>query len=260
MPNVPFLTLQDVPEELQPFAKEVEGGDGNVVVNVVAQEKLNEFRDNNIAVLKERDELKTKNSTLEGIVGDDTDKFTDKLEELRSLEQRVKDGQLSDSTDIEEAIQKRTSQVIDNYDEQIKKVREESALWRGKAAEKEALLRQKDVERAITDAVLSPNSGARTDALPDILTRAFKVFSVEDGKVLRKDGESTVYGSDGISPLTPLEWLTTDLKGQASYLFKDSSGGGAGGGETLQGGATRESLEKMSAMERLEYANANKLK
>lgn len=55
MPDIVYDTLEAIPEGLRENAKK--GDDGKFTVKVVLQSKLDEFRDSNIRVSKERDDL-----------------------------------------------------------------------------------------------------------------------------------------------------------------------------------------------------------
>jgi hypothetical protein len=92
-------------------------------------------------------------------------------------------------------------------------------------------LRRTYVDRALTDVVLDESMGVHPKALADILGRAYQVFEVsDDGKLTPKRGEAVVYGADGVTPMSPKEWVQS-LKEDAPYFFKGSNGGGSNGGE-----------------------------
>ena len=256
MPNITYESLDEVPEDLRDFVHPLEGDENKLVVNVVPKKRLDEFRTNNTELLNERDHLKAANSRLAGIVGEDIEGFEKKLIDLKTVSQRVKDGDLTESTDVEEAIAKRVSGIVEGYDSQLKKTASEVAVWKETAAKKDAELRRNHIDNEITRAVLDSKSGARPEALHDIKTRAYNVFVVEDGKVIAKKGEATIYSSNGVDPMSPLEWISSPLKEEAGYLFKDSSGGGASGGDTTNsGGLTAAQLDKMTPLQKITHAN-----
>jgi hypothetical protein len=64
-----------------------------------------------------------------------------------------------------------------------------------------------------------------------------------------------MYGADGSTPMTPMEWLAK-LREEKPFLFKQSEGGGSGGGGR-PGGLSQADLQKMSPVERMNYARAN---
>lgn len=232
-----------------------------MTVNVVPAAKIDEFRDNNISLSKQRDELLAKLTPLHGIVGDDVEGFTKSLEELRQTAQRVKDGELKETRSIEEALHKRTEELRKDYDTRLQTVGKEGAAWRSKYEGLDTQYRRSLVANAITQAAMHKDSGVNPAAIGDVTRAAYETFKVgDDGKLVPMDGEATIYGSDGITPMTPSEWLGK-LKESKSHYFLQSNGGGAGGDG--QGGANKKlmghdktQLGKLSAAERLEVANA----
>jgi len=253
MPDIIYDTLDAVPEGLREGAKQV---DGKVVVNVVLKAKLDEFRDNNVALATERDTLKTTVATLTGIVGEDPQAFTQQLEELRSTAQQVKDGKLKGTDAIEAEVNARVGSMKSDYERRLLETGRDVQTWKEKANEADTKFRRSLIDRGVTNAVLAEASGAQPQALPDILTRAYGVFQVDEkGHLIAKDGEATIYGSDGATPMTPGEWLEK-LKETAPYFFKQSSGGGAGGDGNggLPNGMGTEDFQKLSGAQQLALA------
>ena len=251
MPDFTFDSLDAIPEEYRSFASTKE--DGKAVINLVPKAKIDEFRENNINLAKERDDLKAKIGGYSKIVGEDITSFEQELANLRGTAQKVKDGELKESTDIEAALADRTAQMRSSYEEQLIAARKEVGLAREQAQALDLRLKQTVVEKIITDAVLNEKSGALPEALPHILQEASKVFVVDDeGQVTPKHGDATIYGADGTSPMTALEWLGK-LRDKSGYLFKQSSGGGAVGGKNAK-------IGDMSASEFSQLSGANKLK
>lgn len=253
MPEIIFETLDKVPEGLRDIAKEVEGG---VSINVVAKSKLDEFRENNITLSTERDQLKERVAKFEPIIGENPEDFVSELEALRQTAQQVADGKLKASGDIEREVANRVASMKEDYTRQLQNAANETSAWKNKAGESDKRYRNSLIERAVTDAVLNPESGVEARALPDIISRATKIFVVDEhDAVIPKDGEATIYGSDGATPMTMNEWVE-GLKDKAPYFFKNSSGGGAAGGDkTLPGNYTQEEWNKLPARKKLELAN-----
>ena len=245
MPEIVFESLDKVPEGLREHAKEEEG---KVKVNVVPKNKLDEFRETNIKLAQERDSLKSAFDPYKEIVGDDIKKFQSSLKELQTIQKRVKDGELVANTSLEEAIAARTKELKADLEGKIASLSTDREAWKQKATKIEEKHKRSIVDRHITSAVLSKDSGARPDALSDILERAYKVFKVDDEKetVIPMEGEQVVYGADGASPMSPLEWLKK-MKETSPYFFQSSGGGGAGGGPGAPGpaGYTQEQISKM---------------
>lgn len=258
MPVLSYDTLDQVPEGLREVARQ----DGDrVLVNVVPSAKLDEFRDTNINLVKERDTLKERVGLLEPIVGDDPEAFKQQLTELRSVDQRVKDGQLREGRHVEEEVIRRTEDMKKTLEAEIRQEKKESGHWRQKASELEGSLKRTWVDQTIKDACVAPDSGVNPAAIDDIVQRARQTWrATEDGKVLAYSGELQLYGADGGSPLSPKEWLVK-LKEERPFFFMGTFGGGAGGaggdGRRNSVGKTPEQMKGMSAAERLAAANGD---
>lgn len=258
MPDLSFATLDAVPDWAKEYAKEV---NGSYVVKVAPQVKVDEFRDTNVRVSQERDQLKDRLGKLSPVIGDDPDAFLSEIQVLREVQQQVKDGKLKGNTDVAAEVERRVSEMKANYDRQLQEQARKAADSEARANVENSKWRRSLVDRAVTDAVLDGTSGAETSALADILERAYKTFTVNDsGTLVAKDGDAIVYGSDGATPMSPKEWLAK-LRERAPYFFKNSNGGGATGagkggaaGSTLPGGMAREAFLKLPASARMAYA------
>ena len=249
MPKIIFETLDLVPEWLRGDAKEV---NGKIEADVVQTAKVDEFRNNNIKLSTERDALLKTNESLVALVGEDVEAFKTEIETLRKTQQEVNDGKLKGSDAVAKEVESRVQNLKTDYEKQIQAANKETVAYKDKAATLETKLKNTHIDRAITSAVLDENSGVDPRALPDILERARRVYTVEgDDKLVAKDGEAVIYGSDGATPLPPSEWLEK-LKEQAPYFFKSSQGGGATGSDgKLPAGLTQEQYDKLSGSEKL---------
>jgi hypothetical protein len=257
MPILTYDSLDAVPEGLREVAK-TEGD--KVTVNVVPQAKLEEFRDKNIELLKERDALKGQVDTLAPLVGEDVEAFNTELTELRATAQRVKDGQLTEGRKVEEEILRRTDDMRKTLEEQVRGAQKETGAWKTRAEQLDGTLKRTLVTSTIKDAAIDPEAGVLPGAIGDILRRAHDVWRAgDDGKVLAYQGDLQLYGADGGSPLTPKEWIAK-LKEETPHYFKGTQGGGATGGTETRGahGKTAQEVKALSASERLALANGDK--
>ncbi|UTC29854.1 hypothetical protein BAJUN_02240 [Bajunvirus bajun] len=256
MPILSFDSLDLVPEGLRESAKQAEGSD-KFSVNVVAAHKIDEFRDNNIQISKERDQLLKDLEPLKNIVGEDPEAFGAHLEELRNIAQRVKDGELKEGRGLDEALQKRTEEMRKQYQDQLQKVGSEKAAWEARHKQVEARFKESLVSNAITAAAMANGSGVEPTAVDEIVRSALGVFKSDDaGRLTPYAGEAPIYGADGVSPMTPKEWLLK-LKEEKPFFFQQSGGGGAGGDKSVKTvhGKTGDQLKSMTAAERLAVAN-----
>jgi hypothetical protein len=258
MPDVTFSNLDLIPVELQEGLKP--NDDGTYVINLVPNSKLKEFRDNNVTISKERDDLKLANAGFLKIVGNDAAAFSTELISLRETNQKVQDGQLTDKGDIAETVKARVAEQVESmkksYEDQLKIVGVELASAKELGTIAETKFKRTLIDRAITEAVLDEQSGANPQALAPILRDAYEIFVVEDdGSVVPKNGDAIIYGNNGTDPMTSSEWLDK-LKAKSPFYFKPSKGGGGGGGDNKNlGGFSREDFNKLSPQQKLQIAN-----
>lgn len=254
MPSIKYATRDEIPEGLRDHATEDEAS-GGFVVKVVAEAKLNEFRERNVNLSQQLETLGPVVARIKALAGDDLDKFETDLSGLRDIAQRVSDGELKTNDQIEQAITDRVKAVKDGYEANEKAEREKRVVAEKKALTLQERLDQTEIRHGVTSAVIHPDSGIRPEALPDILQRSYALFKMVDGKPVPMNGESVVYGANGADPMTYSEWLVK-LRDEAPHYFKGNNGGGADGGKsTKMGGFTQAEIAKMTPMQRLELAN-----
>lgn len=260
MAEIVYASLEEVPEDLKDVAKK--GEDGKYTVKVVAASKLDEFRERNITTSRERDTLAAALAKVKPFVGEDPDAFAVRMKELEDIAQKVKDGTLKGSDAVAKEVDNRVAAMKEDYARQLREQATKASAAEANATSWEERYKKTRIDRAVTDAVVNPASGALPDALDDILSRAYNVFKVDgDGNIVAKDGEAIRYGSDGTTPMTPLEWLAS-LRAKAPYLFKGSSGGGANGGanggRNQYGGMSKADFDKLSPEAKLAQFWKNK--
>lgn len=264
MPNIYYDTLDECPEGLRTFARN-DGENGRVVVNVVPESKLSEFRDKNIQLSKDNEDLIAERTMLRSVVGEDVEGFKTDIDDMRAIRQRVKDGELKEGRHVEEAIAKRTEEMRKGYTDQLSAEAREKNAWKARAEQENQRYKEQVVVSAVRAACSSPDLGVLPNAVDDIVERAKKVFRVsDDGRLSAYNGDAMIYGADGTSSVSPGEWVGK-LRETQNYFFKGSHGGGAGG-EGGGGGAskeakvagkyTREQWGKMSPRDRLAAANS----
>lgn len=247
-----FASKDEVPEDLRGDAKEV---DGKWVVSVVSKAKLTEFRDNNINLAQERDRLKAANEIYVKL-GDDPEKLAKELGELRDTAQLVKDGKLKGSDTVEAAVAERVKAAKEAFDAQRVELAAKLSASEARAKEIDGKFRRSVVDREITNAVLAEDSGINPAALPDVLARAYGTYQVtDDGKLVAKNGDTVIYGQDGVTPMKPKEWLGKVLE-NSPYLGKQSAGGGANGGDGkgAKHGMSDAEWDKLDPVERINRA------
>ena len=123
MPKFTFAKIEDIPDALRGEAKETEDKKGFEIDLVSAS-----FRDKNIEVSKERDQLKTVVDGYKTVFGDDPNTTATELKELRVIGQQVKDGKIKGTGDIEAEVARRTEAVKTDLGAQIKAVSDRAAV------------------------------------------------------------------------------------------------------------------------------------
>lgn len=254
MPIINFNSIDEVPADLREFAKSNEDS-GKVEVNVVPNAKLVEFREKNITLSKQLEAVTPILDRVKKLAGEDLDAFESDLAGLRDISRRVTDGELKTDDQIENAVQERLKVLRDGYENNNKALSRELAEANQRAVTLTEQLNRTRIDKDVTATVIVPESGVRPEALPDVLERAYRVFKVEDGRLVPKSGESVIYGADGASPMTVTEWLVK-LRDEAPHYFKGNGGGGASGGKDEKlGGFTSKQIAEMTPLQRLELAN-----
>lgn len=209
--------LSEVPEALQSFY--TQQGDEFIlaVEGMVSKDKLDEFRDNNIALKKQMDEFTAKFGSI------DPEKYRTLLEK----EQKERDKKLIDAGKVDELVAERVNAMKADYEKQVKTITDERSRL---TSQLEGLV----IDNAIRDA--AAKSGVRATAIDDVLLRGRMLYRLEDGKAVPKDGDKVIFGKNG-DPMEISEWVGT-LTERAPHLFEQSQGGGAPkGGAGGQGNA-----------------------
>lgn len=260
MPIIKVKTKEELPAELHEHLKEAADKSG-FEINVSPTAKLDEFRQNNINVSKERDELKDRWGKVAPVIGEKpVEDFLKELGELQALQQKVKDGKVQGTEAIEAEITKRTETMRATLESQIAAKGTELGTWKAKAEAAEAVLKQYKVDSAVNALVGDKDIGLNPKALNDVMARARAVFEVQaDGSLIPKRNGEVLRGENGVDPMTVAEWMK-NLRKEAEYFFLGSNGGGAsgdagGGGQAKFGGYTEAQFNGLSPLERLKIAN-----
>jgi len=232
-----YKAKEEIPAELVSLYAEREGAWQLDVDGVADKVKLDEFRRNNVALLKQVDDSRKQVEDLrKKYDGIDPDAVKAALEEKRKLEEEaaLKAGE------FDKVIEAR-----------VRAERERAA------AEKATLEREREALNArlmtiqVDHAVISSAAkrGLRPTAGPDVTARARGAFVLREGVpiVLDTDGKTAKPGKDGVAPMTLDEWVE-QLAAAAPHLFEGNAGGGASGngsgGAAGGGGAQKNPFRK----------------
>ncbi|UVD36465.1 hypothetical protein RCXUPER_47 [Rhodobacter phage RcXuper] len=265
MATLTYKSLSEVPEDLREHAKE---GDSGFVVKVAPADKITEFRENNVKLSQQRDDLIAKVSQYEQVTGVplealETGKLSDfakTLEALRETKKKVEDGALVENTSLEEAAAARVTEVTNSFKAQMAEIAKDRDAHRDRATKAEERANQMLVENNVRLAASDPDVAMLDKAVNLVLPQAFRVFRVEDGKLVPKTSDGTIlYGSDGVTPMSMKEWLLKQ-RDENDFLFKGSRGGGASGSDQKTAGRlSAAELAAMTPQQRINYARKHGL-
>lgn len=202
-----YQKREEIPAELVSHYAERDGvwqleGDG-----VADKAKLDEFRQNNVGLLRQLNELKQR---FEGI---EPDAVREAIEAKRKLDE----GELLKKGDFDSVLQVRLAPLE-------KRAKEAEAA----AASANSRLVELQINQGAVAA--ATKRGLRLTAIADLTARARGVFKLVNGvpTALEADGQTPRVSKDGITPMSFDEWTET-LVVEAPHLFETNSGGGAAG-------------------------------
>ena len=181
------------------------------VEGVADKSKLDEFRNSNVTLLKQVEEMKTR---FDGIDPEEVRKLT---EEKRKLEeaQQLKTGE------VERVVESRLKTAHTAWEKQLAGVTQERDSLN-------ARLTSIQIDQAVVGE--ATKRGLRASAIPDITARARNTFRLVNGvpQAFEADGQTARVGKDGLTPLSLAEWIDAQVS-EAPHLFESNAGGGAAG-------------------------------
>lgn len=204
---------------------------------------------------KEVTGLKSKNAELLGLnktIKSELEQFKGQFDGLdvdavKGLLQKVsqdEEASLIAQGKIDEVVSKRTERLRGDYDKQLQAERER--------AEKAEAFANRFRDKVLADSIreAAQKAGALPEASDDIILRARNTFQLnEDGQPVAVDADGEViYGKDGKTPLTPLEWAES-LREAAPHLWPRAVGAGPTGDKGAKGAKKRGDMtpEEMAA-------------
>lgn len=239
---------EEAPAELASLYVERDGAFVLDIEGAVDKAKLDEFRTTNVALLKERDELKQR---FEGIDPDEFKRLKEahqKAEEDRLLKRNspphpspLPDAEREADRERErQAERERIEKVIEG---RVKNFRGDLEKQINQLTTERDALNTRLAAIQIDQGVITSATkrGLRSTAMADITSRARTVFRLVNGvpTAFEPDGKQVRYGRDGLTPLSIEEWVDGQVA-EAPHLFEANSGGGANnqngaGGAGLRG-------------------------
>lgn len=230
-------SLDEVPEEHRALYVEKDGKYALPVEGAVEKARLDEFRDGNVALKKQIEELQAKFNGID----------PEAARELLEQQKKQRNKELIEAGKVEELLAERVSSMRAEYENALKALHEEKSTL---ATTLEGLV----IDNALRDAAVK--NGVRPSAIEDVLLRGKRVFKLQEGQAVGMDGDRPLYGKDG-SPMSVSEWVS-GLSNQAPHLFEISTGSNAKATNSASGsGVVRGAIRKDDAKSFL--ANLDKI-
>ncbi|MDJ0792547.1 MAG: hypothetical protein QNJ71_11685 [Acidimicrobiia bacterium] len=216
--------IESVDENARGFYVADDSGKHYLDVNgAVSKSKVDEFRNNNIKLMKQLETYK------------DID-----VEEYHKLRENALNGSSIGKEEVDRLLEERVKTMRAQFESDNNKLKDELGVSKSQL---ETLL----VDSAVRQA--SSKMGVLNSAMDDVVLRAKSVFKVEDGKAVPYDKDGVIYNKDGSSPMPVTDWVK-GLKKSAPHLFELSAGSGASGGR----GGQRRDTSKMSPLDKIRAA------
>jgi hypothetical protein len=202
-----FTALNEVEQSF--YAKLGEGYELQVE-GAADKSKLDEFRSSNVEHMKKAELYK----------GVDLEKYR----AMEEQERQLKDQELIKSGDIEGLVSQRTTSIVSDYEAKISTLNEQIKSSTGNY---NTVVSKYEIEgaavKAFTEHKISP------DAFDAIMSQINNKFSIDNGRVIAKDGDNILSGSNG--NLTVSEFVASQPE-----IFKIQSSGGNGSGNNSNTG------------------------
>jgi len=192
----------------------------------VPREKLDEFRNTNIDLLRK----------LDGFKGVDPAKY----QNLLGLEKKLTDKELIEAGKVDEVVSARVATMKSEHDGIVSQLNEQLST---STRQLESLL----IDSAVR--VKALEAGVLPTAVDDVMLRAKTIFKIVNGQAVPHQDGKPMYGKDGVSVLSVDEWVGSLAK-SATHLFGQTQGGGAPGTRTTSrpgNSKTLTSVQKISA-------------
>ena len=230
-----------------------EGGGGNTDTLTISkadlQKQINEAVEAQVNGLKKKNselinENKKVKEELGGFKGLDLDGFKAYQEKIAGDE----DTRLISEGKVNQVIERHTQRqraehqkALEQLNEQIKAADSRTTAYRGKVLE---------------NAIRSVAVGLHDSAIEDAVFAGTRTFSLDDkGEAVALDAQGhPITGKDGITPLTPKEWMEMQKELKPHWFPASSSGGGAAGGSRDASGRgntiTRADFDKLTGQQK----------
>ena len=207
------------------------------VEGAVAKGKVDEFRNNNIALTKENDTLKTAAKAFDGI---DPGKYKTLVDQEASF----KDKKVMTTDEIQELIDRQVNELKATH----KTGMEALTTERDTAVNG---LNGQTIDRELRKA--AKDAGILPEAIDDALLHGRQVYFMKDGQVTPFEDFSqnkVLFSKDGLNNKSPTEWMQ-DLAKAKPHLAKSSDGGSQQPGSRNNSGVD---VSKMTPLQKIQLA------
>jgi len=222
-----------IPEGL---AEHYEEQDGRFVLKVdghVPKSRVDEFRNNNIKLMKEKEAIQARLSEL-----DDLD--VEQAREAIRFKEEMENQKLMDKGQFDELMKKQTEQMSKQHEKQIRALQENIEVTQRELEAKQRLLNQSVIDRNVQDA-LDQKPMLTNVARMLLMDRAKTTFSVDEaGRVVSKDGDGNIrFAKNGVDIYGINDYIDdyiVDYQNDPSFV-KPSTGGGARSADEFNSGS-----------------------
>ena len=216
--------LDQMPEALREFYVESDES-GKFDLSTDSDDRLTEFRANNRTLFREVEELKKAHADQSSA-----------LQSAKEEAQKRTEKDLLSEGKIDELLAQRTEAMRGSYEEKLGEITRAHT-------EAEKTLDVHIVENQIRDAAIKAQ--ARNDRAVDHIIRAVRPHVQRDGtQAVRIDASgNTVMAEDGKTPQGILD-LVAEMKVSDGFLFAESSGSGASGGDATNGATGKKRIRR----------------
>lgn len=237
-----YDNLESIPENMVDLYAKQEDGTYSLgeVEGLVQKTKVDEFRDNNINLRKQIEEIQSGKDEsvrqaeeirleMEAIKRQYDGIDLEEVKALQAERKAMEEKKLIEAGEVDKLIEQRVQEVLGVKDKEAEglksgyeaKMKELTELALGYDAQLNEMLVDNEITR------LAAEAGVRSTAVDDVLNRGRSMFEVEDGVATAKDSDGRkIYGDDAVTPLTIEGWLTK-LTDSAPHLFESSKGSGS---------------------------------
>ncbi|MDH5559417.1 MAG: hypothetical protein OEY59_01020 [Deltaproteobacteria bacterium] len=237
-----LTTLDNLPEDLKGHYKEEDGVFYLQVEDDPSREKISEFRQNNIELLKK---IKDMEEHYGGIEPEEHQRMKQRLEE-------IKQGTLLSMEDAQKMVQGETERLKQESELENQILRQSLDQFR---YQNESL--EKDLARRVIDQEVGRALGRigrlKPEVLGDVLDLGRGVFKLVNGRPVPLDEKEEVIIDPATSKPLSFERWALDLLREKPFLFEGSSGSGSSGAIDFSG-FNAQSLGSFSELEGLEYS------